>query len=102
MIPLRINSLTELEAAFVSAVRQHADALLVGSSSIFTDRRVEIVGLAARHALPAAYARPTGAGRKRWRSWRYAGLTPEYLGTFVAAEIEKWARATKASGIQLD
>jgi len=29
-------------------------------------------------------------------------LTPEYLGTFVAAEIEKWARATKASGIQLD
>ena len=29
-------------------------------------------------------------------------LTPEYLGKFVAAEIEKWARATKASGIQLD
>jgi putative ABC transport system substrate-binding protein len=65
MIPLRINSLTELEAAFVSAVRQHADALLVGSSSIFTDRRVEIVGLAARHALPAAYA---------WRDVEAGGL----------------------------
>jgi len=69
MIPLRINSLTELEAAFVSAVRQHADALLVGSSSIFTDRRVEIVGLAARHALPAAYA---------WREFVEAGGLASY------------------------
>jgi putative ABC transport system substrate-binding protein len=56
MIPLKISSLSDLEAAFVSAVRQHADALLVTSNSIFTDRRVEIVALAARHALPAAYA----------------------------------------------
>ena len=64
MIPLRINSLTELEAAFVSAVRQHADAILVSSSSLFTDRRVEIVALAARFALPAAYA---------WREFVEAG-----------------------------
>jgi len=28
--------------------------------------------------------------------------TPQYLGGFLAAEIEKWARATKASGIQLE
>ena len=69
MIPLRISSLTELEAAFVSAVRQRADALLVGSSSIFTDRRVEIVGLAARHALPAAYA---------WREFVEAGGLASY------------------------
>ena len=69
MIPLRISSLTELEAAFVSAVRQHADALLVGSSSTFTDRRVEIVGLAARHALPAAYA---------WREFVEAGGLASY------------------------
>ena len=69
MIPLRISSLTELEAAFVSAARQHADALLVGSSSVFTDRRVEIVGLAARHALPAAYA---------WREFVEAGGLASY------------------------
>jgi putative ABC transport system substrate-binding protein len=55
-ILLEISSLSELEAAFDAAVRQHADALLVSSSSIFTDRRVEIVELAARHGLPAAYA----------------------------------------------
>jgi hypothetical protein len=43
---------------------QHADALLVTSNSLFTDRRVEIVALAARHALPAAYA---------WREFVEAG-----------------------------
>jgi putative tryptophan/tyrosine transport system substrate-binding protein len=69
MIPLRISSLSDLETAFVSAVRQHADALLVGSSSIFTDRRVEIVGLAARHALPVAYA---------WREFVEAGGLASY------------------------
>jgi putative ABC transport system substrate-binding protein len=64
MIPLKISSRSDLEAAFVSAVRQHADALLVTSNSLFTNRRVEIVALAARHALPAAYA---------WREFVEAG-----------------------------
>ena len=64
MILLMISSQSELEAAFVSAVRQHADAILVSSSSLFTDRRVEIVALAARFALPAAYA---------WREFVEAG-----------------------------
>jgi hypothetical protein len=27
---------------------------------------------------------------------------PEYLGRFVAAEIEKWAVAIKASGVQIE
>ena len=64
MILLTISSQSDLEAAFVSAVRKQADALLVSSSSLFTDRRVEIVALAARHALPAAYA---------WREFVEAG-----------------------------
>ena len=48
---------------------QHADALLVTSNSLFTDRRVEIVALAARHALPAAYA---------WREFVEAGGLVSY------------------------
>jgi putative ABC transport system substrate-binding protein len=39
------------------------------TSAIFTDRRVEIVGLAARHALPAAYA---------WREFVEAGGLASY------------------------
>ena len=29
-------------------------------------------------------------------------MTPDYLGKFVAAEVEKWQRAIKASGVQLE
>jgi putative tryptophan/tyrosine transport system substrate-binding protein len=69
IIPLKVSSRSDLEAAFVSAVRQHADALLVTSSSLFMNRRVEIVALAARHALPAAYA---------WREFVEAGGLVSY------------------------
>jgi putative tryptophan/tyrosine transport system substrate-binding protein len=64
MILLKIGSRSDLEAAFVAAVRQQADAVVVNSNSLFTDRRVEIVALAARYALPAAYA---------WREFTEAG-----------------------------
>jgi putative tryptophan/tyrosine transport system substrate-binding protein len=69
LIPLKISSRNELEAAFESAVRQQADAVLVSSNSLFTDRRVEIVELAARHGLPAAYA---------WREFVEAGGLMSY------------------------
>ena len=59
-----ISSESDLEAAFVSAVQQRADGLLVHSDSSFTNRRSQIVALAARHALPAAYA---------WREFVGAG-----------------------------
>jgi putative ABC transport system substrate-binding protein len=55
MILLRTSARSDLEAAFASAVQQHADALLVTSNSMFMYRRVEIVILAAHHGLPAAY-----------------------------------------------
>ena len=29
-------------------------------------------------------------------------MTPDYLGKFVAAEVEKWRRAITASGVQLE
>jgi putative ABC transport system substrate-binding protein len=69
MILLKVSSPSDLEAAFASAGRERADALLVTSNSFFTDRRVEIVALAARHALPAAYA---------WREFVEAGGLVSY------------------------
>jgi putative ABC transport system substrate-binding protein len=64
MVPLKVTMESELEAAFVSAVRQRADALLVSSNAIFTNWRAQIVALAARHTLPANYA---------WREFPVAG-----------------------------
>ncbi len=55
---LRFNASTggEIDAAFASIVRDRRDALLVASSPFMVSRRVQLVLLAARHALPAIYA----------------------------------------------
>jgi putative ABC transport system substrate-binding protein len=45
----------EIDAAFASLVQKRSDALLINSGAFFIDRRVQIVTLAARHAVPAAY-----------------------------------------------
>ena len=69
MLLLKVSMQTDLEAAFTSAVRQRADALIVTSNAFFTNRRAQIVALAARHGLPAAYA---------WREYPEAGGLMSY------------------------
>jgi ABC-type uncharacterized transport system substrate-binding protein len=46
----------EINAAFVSFVRERPDALFVGADPFFTSRRVQLINLATRHAVPATYA----------------------------------------------
>jgi putative ABC transport system substrate-binding protein len=45
----------EIDAAFATLARERPDALFVASSPFFTTRRIQLVQLAARHAIPAAY-----------------------------------------------
>jgi putative tryptophan/tyrosine transport system substrate-binding protein len=47
---------TELDMAFSSLVQQRAAALLVGNDVFFTNRREQIVALAAHNAVPTVYA----------------------------------------------
>ena len=46
----------EIDAAYATMVRERPDALFVSPDTIFTSRRVQLISLAARHALPAAYS----------------------------------------------
>jgi ABC-type uncharacterized transport system substrate-binding protein len=52
---LRADTEREIDAAFETAKGVHASAMLVGPSTFFTVRRDQIVGLAARDALPTIY-----------------------------------------------
>jgi putative ABC transport system substrate-binding protein len=46
----------DIDAAFASLMQWRADALLVHPDNLFINRRVQLVTLAARHAVPAIYA----------------------------------------------
>jgi hypothetical protein len=52
---LNASTSGEIDAAFATLVRERPDALFVGSDAFFNNRRVQLVHLASRHAVPAIY-----------------------------------------------
>ena len=52
---LNAGTIREINAAFATFVRERPDALFVGIDPFFNGRRVQLVNLATRHALPASY-----------------------------------------------
>jgi putative ABC transport system substrate-binding protein len=76
MVLVWVSPESDLEAVFASVVRQRADALLVSPNAYFTNRRAQIVALAARYALPGAYA---------WREYPEAGGLSSYGPSVVWA-----------------
>jgi putative ABC transport system substrate-binding protein len=55
IIGIRVGGESELEAAFATAIKQGASALLVTPSIFFINHRDKLVALAARHELPTIY-----------------------------------------------
>jgi putative tryptophan/tyrosine transport system substrate-binding protein len=55
MTVLSASNERELDTAFAVMAQQRADALVVASDTFFVWRRDQLLGLAARHALPAIY-----------------------------------------------
>jgi putative ABC transport system substrate-binding protein len=66
----------ELDGAFEALVQEQTGALLVSTDPFFFGRRVQIVALAARHALPAVY---------EWREYVEAGGLTSYGTNLVEA-----------------
>jgi putative ABC transport system substrate-binding protein len=52
---LRASNSREIDAAFATFVDERPDALFVGPDPFLTSRRVQLVQLAARNAIPATY-----------------------------------------------
>ena len=52
---LNASTSREIDAVFATFVRERPDALFVGNDPYLTSRRVQLVHLATRHAIPAAF-----------------------------------------------
>jgi putative ABC transport system substrate-binding protein len=53
---LNASTIGDIDAAFTALLRERLDALFVVPDAFFANRRVQLATLAARHAIPAAYA----------------------------------------------
>jgi putative ABC transport system substrate-binding protein len=84
---------SEIDAAFLSLVEFRAGALVVSADTLFTNRKEQIIALAARHEVPAVYVYPSFAaagglmsyGDDLVESYRQAGT--------LAGKILQGARA---------
>jgi putative ABC transport system substrate-binding protein len=52
---LRASTNREITTAFDTLVQRRVDAVLIGANSLFGNRRVQLVTLAAHHRIPAIY-----------------------------------------------
>jgi len=82
---LNASTSREINSAFANLARERPDALFVGGDGFFQSRRVQMVNLASRYAVPATYAdRPFAEagglmsyGTSVTDAWRQAGV---YVG----------------------
>jgi putative tryptophan/tyrosine transport system substrate-binding protein len=92
MIVLRASTVDEIDAAFATAARERAGALLVdGDGLLFSRRAEQLAALAARYGIPANY--PTrlfpevgglmSYGDDRLESWHQTGI---YVGRILKGE----------------
>ena len=56
IVVLNASTGREIEVAFAALVRDRADALFVGADAFFNSQRVQLADMAARYAIPSAFA----------------------------------------------
>ena len=76
LLILEVTAKSGFEAAFALADQQRSDGLFVSADAFFTAQRNQIIELAARHRLPAAYP---------WREYVMAGGLMSYGSSITEA-----------------
>jgi len=79
---LNASTSREIDAAFAKMVRERPEALFVGTDAFLSSRRVQLILLTTRHAIPTAYTQrefPVAGGLMSYGSdivdsWRQAGI----------------------------
>jgi putative ABC transport system substrate-binding protein len=90
---LEAGTAEEIDARFASLGQEPADAILVTVSPFFLTRAGRIVALAARHRIPAIYARREFAEAGGLMSYGFnVADTYRELGRYVlSAEVQKFS-----------
>ena len=79
----------EIDSAFAAILQKHNDALLVSSDVIFFTRRVQVVTLATRHAVPTLYSYREAAEIGGLMSYGTSLTDASRLAGFYTARILK-------------
>jgi ABC-type uncharacterized transport system substrate-binding protein len=97
---INVSTSREINATFVSFVRERPDALFVSGGFLFNSRRVQLALLAAQHSIPATYANrdfPEAGGLMSYGS----SLTDAYRqATDYAVRILKGAKPADLPVVQ--
>jgi len=96
----------EIDTVFATLARERPDALFVGTDTFFTTRRVQLVTLAARHAIPAAFPNRKSAeigglmsyGASVIDAWRQSGT---YAGRILKGAKPAELPVVQASKFEL-
>jgi putative tryptophan/tyrosine transport system substrate-binding protein len=88
LVVMNASTEREIDVAFATFAQQQIGAVVLGSDPFLVSRRVQILGLAARHAIPAIYSNReyvTGGGLVSYgncvlEAYRHAGL---YVGRIL-------------------
>jgi ABC-type uncharacterized transport system substrate-binding protein len=103
---LNASTSREIDLAFATFVHERPDALFVGSDTFFTSRRVQLVNLATRHALPTAFPNRESIeigglmsyGTSIPDAWRRSGA---YVGRILKGEKPPDLPVVQASKFEL-
>jgi putative ABC transport system substrate-binding protein len=78
----------EIDAAFAKMAQQRLGALVVSADAFLNTRREQIVALAARHALPAAYSAQGFATLGGLVSYTFTDDMPRQAGVYAGRILE--------------